>query len=362
MSARPPVVHTRRWFGPPERRQGHHGEHQKAGEWRQEPVAGAVAPAGADDDDPGGRPQRVPCRIQWKGQWRPEGERMISTRSALVLAGGGVAGIAWETGFLLGLQDEAPGLVQRLLTRSTTLVGTSAGSTVAAQIATGSTLQRAFDRQVAASTTERNVTIDLAQFARHDDGRKKDATSPEQVRQRLGTLAREADTPPAAARRAVIEARLTTHEWSDWPLLDLCHRHEHRRAAGLRQHLGSEPGGCRGGELRRSGNLAAGRDRRDAVHGRRGEVIGQRGPCGRSSASPHPRPIVRRSHPSASRFPTRSCVPWICLRPHDQCGRRVAGRHGCQIRLIPESRISRSSRRPRLKAERLAAEVDTFWS
>jgi NTE family protein len=144
---------------------------------------------------------------------------MISTRSALVLAGGGVAGIAWETGFLLGLQDEAPGLVQRLLTPSTTLVGTSAGSTVAAQIATGNTLQQLFDRQVAASTTERNVTIDLAQFAGMMTDATKNATSPEQVRQRLGTLAREADTPPAAARRAVIEARLTTHEWSDWPLL-----------------------------------------------------------------------------------------------------------------------------------------------
>lgn len=38
---------------------------------------------------------------------------MISTESALVLAGGGVAGIAGETGFLLGLQDDSPGLVRR---------------------------------------------------------------------------------------------------------------------------------------------------------------------------------------------------------------------------------------------------------
>jgi NTE family protein len=64
---------------------------------------------------------------------------MISTESALVLAGGGVAGIAGETGFLLGLQHDSPGLVRRLLTHSTTLLGTSAGSTVAAQIATGNT-------------------------------------------------------------------------------------------------------------------------------------------------------------------------------------------------------------------------------
>ncbi|MCX2748902.1 patatin-like phospholipase family protein [Arthrobacter sp. MI7-26] len=144
---------------------------------------------------------------------------MISTKGALVLAGGGVAGIAWETGFLLGLQDEAPGLVRRLLTHSTTLVGTSAGSTVAAQIATGNNLQQLFDRQVAAMTAERIAVIDLAQLGGMVTEATKDAASPEQARQRLGTLAREADTPPAAVRRAVIEARLTTHEWSDWPLL-----------------------------------------------------------------------------------------------------------------------------------------------
>ena len=34
---------------------------------------------------------------------------------ALVLAGGGVAGIAWETGFLLGVQDVAPMLASRLI-------------------------------------------------------------------------------------------------------------------------------------------------------------------------------------------------------------------------------------------------------
>ncbi|WAH98120.1 patatin-like phospholipase family protein [Arthrobacter sp. MMS18-M83] len=86
---------------------------------------------------------------------------MISTERSLVLAGGGVAGIAWQAGFLLGHQDA--GLVRRLLTHSTTLLGTSAGSTVAAQIATGNTLQQLLDRQVTAMTAELNAAIDLAQ-------------------------------------------------------------------------------------------------------------------------------------------------------------------------------------------------------
>jgi NTE family protein len=36
-------------------------------------------------------------------------------RRALVLAGGGVAGIAWELGVLRGLQDADPALAERVL-------------------------------------------------------------------------------------------------------------------------------------------------------------------------------------------------------------------------------------------------------
>ena len=51
-------------------------------------------------------------------------------RRALVLAGGGVAGIAWELGVLLGIQDEDPELHGRIV-NADVVVGTSAGSTVA---------------------------------------------------------------------------------------------------------------------------------------------------------------------------------------------------------------------------------------
>ena len=72
----------------------------------------------------------------------------MTTRRALVLAGGGIAGIAWETGVLRGIADESPAAA-RLLLDSDVLVGTSAGSAVAAQVGTGSTLEALFDRQVA---------------------------------------------------------------------------------------------------------------------------------------------------------------------------------------------------------------------
>lgn len=54
-------------------------------------------------------------------------------KRALVLAGGGVAGIAWELGVLRGIQDTDPDLQSRL-TAADIVVGTSAGSAVAAQI------------------------------------------------------------------------------------------------------------------------------------------------------------------------------------------------------------------------------------
>ena len=51
------------------------------------------------------------------------------TTRALILAGGGLAGIAWETGILQGIADVAPATARALLD-SDILVGTSAGSSV----------------------------------------------------------------------------------------------------------------------------------------------------------------------------------------------------------------------------------------
>lgn len=65
------------------------------------------------------------------------------TTRALVLGGGGVAGIAWETGVLTGLADGGVDV-----TGADLVVGTSAGSTVAAQITSGVSLEDLFARQV----------------------------------------------------------------------------------------------------------------------------------------------------------------------------------------------------------------------
>src|ERR1700689_3275799 len=53
-------------------------------------------------------------------------------KRALVLAGGGAAGNAWQLGLIAGLSDAGVDVTQADL-----IIGTSAGSTVAAQITSG---------------------------------------------------------------------------------------------------------------------------------------------------------------------------------------------------------------------------------
>src|SRR4051794_9042591 len=67
----------------------------------------------------------------------------MTRRRGLVLGGGGITGIAWETGLLLGLQDLGVDV-----TTADAVVGTSAGSVVGAQITTGVPLADLFDYQV----------------------------------------------------------------------------------------------------------------------------------------------------------------------------------------------------------------------
>lgn len=143
---------------------------------------------------------------------------MVTTSNALVLAGGGVAGIAWETGVLLGLHEQQPELVAQLRSAETTLIGTSAGSTVAAQLAGGTALSELFARQVSAETAEISASFDLSELMAMMGTAMEGASSPEEVRRRIGAIATGATTVPAAARHAAIEARLPVTEWTTQPL------------------------------------------------------------------------------------------------------------------------------------------------
>jgi NTE family protein len=141
----------------------------------------------------------------------------MTTRRALVLAGGGIAGIAWETGVLLGISDESPAAA-RLLLDSDVLVGTSAGSAVAAQIGTGSTLQALFDRQIAENSSEIDSGVDVETitelFLTALGGPYDESLSrTRQQMQRIGAVALGTKTVAEPVRRRVIEQRLPAHDW-----------------------------------------------------------------------------------------------------------------------------------------------------
>lgn len=130
-----------------------------------------------------------------------------------MLGGGGIAGIAWEIGILRGIADESPTTARALLD-SDVLVGTSAGSAVAAQLDSGCSLDELFARQVAETSAEIDpgVGVDditelfLAAMAEPGMQRK---------RQRIGAAALAARTVAESVRREVIAHRLPSHDWPD---------------------------------------------------------------------------------------------------------------------------------------------------
>ncbi|MGW3354746.1 patatin-like phospholipase family protein [Streptomyces bungoensis] len=131
---------------------------------------------------------------------------------ALVLGGGGVGGIAWITGVLAGLADAG-----RDVAGAGLLVGTSAGSTVAAQLGSGLGLAELYARQVdpALQTAEIPAVMDLEKFAAEIGAATSAAASVPELRRAVGRVALAARTVPEAERRAVIESRLPSHGWPE---------------------------------------------------------------------------------------------------------------------------------------------------
>src|SRR5262249_47387775 len=78
--------------------------------------------------------------------------------TALVLAGGGGAGIAWELGFIAGAR-----LHGLFLGDVDLIVGTSAGATVGAQLATGR-LDEAVAAQLDSESKEIPVALEIEKF------------------------------------------------------------------------------------------------------------------------------------------------------------------------------------------------------
>jgi NTE family protein len=135
----------------------------------------------------------------------------------LVLGGGGVAGVAWELGILMGFYDTGVDVREADI-----IIGTSAGSVVGAQITSGTDLESLFNAQLTPieQTKERKVAFDAVQmmegFSQAVAGAGPD---PKAIRARIGAYALAVPAVPEAERRAIIETRLPVHMWPQQRLL-----------------------------------------------------------------------------------------------------------------------------------------------
>lgn len=139
-------------------------------------------------------------------------------KRALVLAGGGVAGIAWELGVLRGLQDADPDLADRVIAADL-IVGTSAGSAVAAQITSGTPLADLYDRQLDEASAEIEVELDMEELFARFTAATAGVTSLDEALRAIGALALRTKTVAEEPRLAAVAARLPVPTWPDRAVL-----------------------------------------------------------------------------------------------------------------------------------------------
>lgn len=134
------------------------------------------------------------------------------SKTALVLGGGGALGVSWETGLLAGLQQAGVDV-----TGADLLVGTSAGSIVATQIAQGWTLAELLEEHLSGtSAVGTNMPLDfdpvnlMSLFA-------KWAAYPEMTTEHCAEIGRMAISSKTASEEAWIAAfeDFTKPEWPD---------------------------------------------------------------------------------------------------------------------------------------------------
>ena len=174
------------------------------------------------------------ARTPLSGNWPMHDQQVDATiqvrnanRRALVLAGGGAAGNAWELGLIAGLSDAGVDVTEADL-----IIGTSAGSTVAAQITSGTRpaeLYAAVLAEVpqlrpggAGSDRGRAPTSSGAKYMEWSNriiGSAKDASD---MRRRMGAAALEMDAGSDTSQsrwRDIVAGRLPSRHWPRQPVL-----------------------------------------------------------------------------------------------------------------------------------------------
>jgi len=143
---------------------------------------------------------------------------MSDQRTALVLGGGGITGIAWEIGLLAGLAEAGVDLSGADL-----VVGTSAGSVVGAQLTCGAGLEAMYRRQLEPATSEKAARLNRATLAHFAWAMLRSRGKDVEFRRRIGALALAAEkaglTPSEQERLGVIGSRLVSTDWPSRPLI-----------------------------------------------------------------------------------------------------------------------------------------------
>ena len=142
-------------------------------------------------------------------------------RRALVLAGAGAAGNAWELGLIAGLYESGVDV-----TTADLIVGTSAGSTVAAQITSGTRpteLYAAILAEVPQPRTgdagpDRGRAAELSgpTYLEWSNAIISSSKDPSDMRRKLGSAALEMDAPDGSGRarwRDIVAGRLPSRHW-----------------------------------------------------------------------------------------------------------------------------------------------------
>jgi NTE family protein len=150
-----------------------------------------------------------------------------SRQRAMVLAGGGAAGNAWELGLIAGLSDAGVDVTEADL-----IVGTSAGSTVAAQITSetrpaelyAAILAGVSHPQAGAPGSGRGRAPDFSgpTYLEWSNGIIGSASDASDMRRRIGAAALEMDASDGSSRarwRDIVAARLPVRDWPQQPLL-----------------------------------------------------------------------------------------------------------------------------------------------
>jgi NTE family protein len=135
----------------------------------------------------------------------------IMNDRALVLGGGGVAGIAWTTGLLFGLSEQGVELRDAAL-----IVGTSAGAAVAAQLGSPLSLEELFQRQIHPALQTREITPGTHLLEQLEKALPMArALDRAESTLHMGRWALAAPTVGEEERRAVIAERLPCHSWPE---------------------------------------------------------------------------------------------------------------------------------------------------